>query len=132
MKEDKIEKRIKELQKDTKFTFKLTNDIIALVYRIAVEDCSKEGKDLDKICKENTVIVDSSKELNKKFGSKRNKENLRTFEEEDRERTIMFKAKQEAYRDILNQLEKTQDLMDVYMYVKEMAKKTKYDEIKII
>ena len=132
MKEDKVEKRIKELQKDSKFTFKLTNDIIALVYRIAVEDCSKEQKDSDKICKENPVIVSSSKELNKKFGSKRNKEDLRTYEDEDRNRTIAFKAKQEAYRDILNQLEKTRDLMDVYMYVKEMAKKTKYDEIKII
>ena len=38
MKEDKITKRIKELQEDSRFTFKLTDDVIALVYRTAVED----------------------------------------------------------------------------------------------
>ena len=53
MKEDKITKRIKELQSDTKFTFKLTEDIIDSIYRIAVEDCTLEKKDLDMICANN-------------------------------------------------------------------------------
>ena len=70
MKEDKITKRIKELQEDSRFTFKLTDDVIALVYRTAVEDLSKEKKDLDKVYKDEEVITTSSKELNKKFGSK--------------------------------------------------------------
>ena len=48
MKEDKITKRIKELQNDRRFMFKLTDDIIELTYRTSVEDCAKEKKDPDK------------------------------------------------------------------------------------
>ena len=81
MKEDKITKRIKELQEDSRFTFKLTDDVIALVYRTAVEDLSKEKKDTDKVYKDDEVVIASSKELNKKFGSKETtytKEQLKT------------------------------------------------------
>ena len=76
MKEDKITKRIKELQSDTRFTFKLTEDIIASIYRIAVEDCALEKKDPDKVYKKEDVkkevdkIVSSGKEMNKRFGTK--------------------------------------------------------------
>ena len=59
MKEDKITKRIKELQNDRRFMFKLTDDIIALTYRTAVEDCAKEKKDPDKVYKEEDVVVKS-------------------------------------------------------------------------
>ena len=117
MKEDKITKRIKELQKDTKFTFKLTEDIIASVYRIAVEDCALEKKD---------EVVSSGKEMNKRFGTKR-----ATIDYDELQK-YLFKAKQETYREILNYINKKNDLMDVYVYVKEMAKKTEYDEIKIV
>ena len=117
MKEDKITKRIKELQKDTKFTFKLTEDIIASVYRIAVEDCALEKKD---------EVVSSGKEMNKRFGTKR-----ATIDYDELQK-YLFKAKQEAYRDILNHIEKNKDLIDIYQYAKEMAKKTMYDEVKII
>ena len=72
MKEDKITKRIKELQEDSRFTFKLTDDVIALVYRTAVEDLSKEKKDPDKVYKDEEVITTSSKELNKKFAHRKN------------------------------------------------------------
>ena len=132
MKEDKITKRIKELQKDTKFTFKLTEDIIASVYRIAVEDCALEKKDPDRVYKkedktyDSDKIVSSGKEMNKRFGTKR------ATIDYDELQNHLFKAKQEAYRDILNRIEKNKDLIDVYQYIKEMAKKTIYDEIKII
>ena len=132
MKEDKITKRIKELQNDTKFTFKLTEDIIASVYRIAVEDCALEKKDPDKVYKKEDVkkevdkIVSSGKEMNKRFGTK-----SATIDYEELQQHI-FKAKQEAYRDVLNYINKKNDLMDVYVYVKEMAKKVPYDEIKIV
>ena len=53
----KITKRIKELQNDRRFMFKLTDDIIALVYRIAVEDCSKEKKDPDKAYKKDELYT---------------------------------------------------------------------------
>ena len=132
MKEDKITKRIKELQSDMRFTFKLTEDIIASIYRIAVEDCALEKKDPDKVYKKEDVkrevdkIVSSGKEMNKRFGTKG-----ATIDYEKLQQHI-FKAKQEAYRDVLNYINKKNDLMDVYVYVKEMAKKTQYDEIKII
>ena len=77
MTEDKITKRIKELQSDTKFTFKLTEDIIASVYRIAVEDCTLEKKDPDRAYKkedktyDSDNVVSSGKEMNKRFGTKR-------------------------------------------------------------
>ena len=141
MKEDKITKRIKELQSDTRFTFKLTEDIIDSIYRIAVEDWSNEFKEkLDKVYKKDPdkeykkedikievdKIVSSGKEMNKRFGTKG-----ATIDYEKLQQHI-FKAKQEAYRDVLNYINKKNDLMDVYVYVKEMAKKTQYDEIKII
>ena len=132
MKEDKIKKKIKELQNDTKFTFKLTEDIIALVYRIAVEDCALEKKDPDKVYKkeekicDSDKIVSSGKEMNKRFGTKR-----ATIDYDELQK-YLFKAKQEAYRDILNHIEKNKDLIDIYQYAKEMAKKTEYDEIKIV
>ena len=102
MKEDKITKRIKELQSDTRFTFKLTEDIIASIYRIAVEDCALEKKDPDKVYKKEDVkrevdkIVSSGKEMNKRFCTK-----SATIDYEELQQHI-FKAKQEAYKDVLN------------------------------
>lgn len=37
-----VDKRIKELQKDSKFFFKQTEEIIDIVYRLAVQDCNSE------------------------------------------------------------------------------------------
>ena len=119
MKEDKIAKRIKELQSDSKFTFKLTEQVIDLVYRIAVEDCSKEKKDPDKVYKGDDIVVKSSKDLNKNFGSKRKfDDNEAEWERKERE----AKIKAATYADILNYIENHSDLMDVYIYVKENAK----------
>ena len=39
-----IDKRIKELQQDTRFTFKLTDDVIDMVYRIACDDLNGNSK----------------------------------------------------------------------------------------
>ena len=119
MKEDKITKRIKELQNDRRFMFKLTDDIIALVYRTAVEDCSNEKKDPDNAYKGEDVVVKSSKDLNKNFGSKR-KINDTEAEWERKERET--KIKSETYADVLKYIENHSDLMDVYIYVKEKAK----------
>lgn len=120
MKEDKITKRIKELQSDTKYTFKLTEDIINLVYRTAVEDLSKEKKDPDKVYKNEDIIITSSKELNKKFGSKETtytKEQLNTEIQNN-----IQKTKRDIYLNILKKIESNNDLMDVYIYVKEKCK----------
>lgn len=125
MKEDKIVKRIKELQSDSKFTFKLTEQVIDLVYRIAVEDCSNEKKDPDKIYKSDDVVVKSSKDLNKNFGSKRK---LDDTEAEWKRKEKETKIKSETYADVLNYIENHSDLMDVYIYVKEKAKE--YYDIK--
>lgn len=119
MKEDKIAKRIKELQSDSKFTFKLTEQVIDLVYRIAIEDCSKENKDPDKVYKSEDVVVKSSKDLNKNFGSKRK---LDDTEAEWKRKEKETKIKSETYADVLKYIENHSDLMDVYIYVKEKAK----------
>lgn len=125
MKEDKITKRIKELQNDRRFMFKLTDDIIALTYRTAVEDCAKEKKDPDKVYKSEDVVVKSSKDLNKNFGSKRK---LGDTESEWERKEKETKIKSETYADVLNYIENHSDLMDVYIYVKEKAKE--YYDIK--
>lgn len=125
MKEDKITKRIKELQSDSKFTFKLTEQVIDLVYRIAVEDCSKEKKDPDKVYKGDDVVVKSSKDLNKNFGSKHK---LGDTEAEWERKEKETKIKSETYADVLKYIENHSDLMDVYIYVKEKAKE--YYDIK--
>ena len=130
MKEDKITKRIKELQNDRRFMFKLTDDVIALVYRTAIEDCSKEKKDPDRVYKkDNDVVVESSKDLNKRFGSKRKSEDSYNEYKPWEEREKEAKLKSEAYADVLNYIEDHSDLMDVYVYVKEKAKE--YYDIKI-
>lgn len=126
MKEDKIAKRIKELQSDSKFTFKLTEQVIDLVYRIAVEDYSNELKEkLDKAYKSEDVVVKSSKDLNKNFGSKRK---LDDTEAEWKRKEKETKIKSETYADVLKYIENHSDLMDVYIYVKEKAKE--YYDIK--
>ncbi len=120
MKEDKIAKRIKELQSDSKFTFKLTEQVIDLVYRIAIEDYSNELKEkLDKAYKCEDVVVKSSKDLNKNFGSKRK---LDDTEAEWKRKEKETKIKSETYADVLKYIENHSDLMDVYIYVKEKAK----------
>lgn len=126
MKEDKITKRIKELQNDRRFMFKLTEDVIALTYRTAIEDCSKEKKDPDKAYKKDDEYVSSSsKEMNKKFGSK---QKLGETETEWEIREKETKIKSEIYSEILHYIEKHSDLMDVYVYVKEKARE--YYDIK--
>ena len=119
MKEDKIVKRIKELQSDTKFTFKLTEDIIELVYRTALDDISKEDKKQNKSNDEDVVIT-SSKDLNKRFGTKEatiTKEQLKTEIQNN-----IQKTKRDIYFDLLQEIEKKNDLMDVYIYVKEKCR----------
>lgn len=126
MKEDKIEKRIKELQNDRRYMFKLTEDVIALTYRTAIEDCAKEKKDPDKVYKKDDGYVSSSsKEMNKKFGSKTN---LGETEFEWQKREKETKIRSEIYSEILHYIENHNDLMDVYVYVKEKAKE--YYDIK--
>jgi len=116
MKEDKIIKRIKELQNDRRFYFNLTNNVIDIVYREAIKDAENEYKKENEYNKEN----------------KKNKSEYNNWEDYDKKQTLIFKAKQEAYRNILDYINKHQDLTDVFIYVKEMAKKTKYDEIQIL
>jgi len=120
MKEEKIAKRIKELQSDTNYTFKLTEEIINSVYRTAVEDLSKEQKVSNKISNEEDVIITSSKDLNKKFGSK---EVTYTKEQLINEiQNNIQKTKRDIYLELLKKIESENDLMDVYIYIKEKCK----------
>lgn len=117
MKEDKIIKRIKELQNDRRFYFNLTDNVIDLVYREAIKDAENEYKNC---------------ECEHKKENKKNKSESNNWEDYDKKQTLIFEAKQEAYRNILNYIDKHRDLTDVFIYIKEMAKKTKYDEIQVI
>jgi len=119
MKEEKITKRIKELQSDTKYTFKLTNEIINLVYRTAVEDLSKDIKESNKV-KDEDVIITSSKDLNKKFGSKEvtyTKEQLKAEIQNN-----IQKTKRDIYLELLKKIESETDLMNIYIFIKEKCK----------
>lgn len=116
MKEDKITKRIKELQNDRKYTFKLTEDVIDLVYRTAIEDVKNN---LISCVKENIkdeIVITSSKELNSRFGSKKPEENELT------EAQKIQRVKRNIYLELLTKIESNNDLMDIYVYVKEKCK----------
>jgi hypothetical protein len=74
---------------------------------------------LDKAYKCEDVVVKSSKDLNKNFGSKRK---LDDTEAEWKRKEKETKIKSETYADVLKYIENHSDLMDVYIYVKEKAK----------
>lgn len=54
-----INERIKELQKDSKFFFKQTEEIIDIVYRLAVQDCNNKIPSKDFTDEINNKIVDN-------------------------------------------------------------------------
>ena len=107
MKEEKIKERIKQLQNDSKFTFKLTKDIIDSVYRIALEDAKKEN---------NNKNVGTTKEFIKEIKSKK------IYDDELIEE-LKAKEKKMTYIEVVNYIKAHFDLMDVYIHFRELAEK---------
>jgi len=132
-----IDKRIKELQQDTRFTFKLTDDVIDMVYRIACDDLNCNSKvskiddnEINQLKNDLSVAKDKIKKLedqldktNKstKFGSKEGQTKKQDIEK------IKFDIQKKTYKHILDYISKHSDLMEVYIYIKEKAKLS-YDE----
>ena len=146
MKEEQIVERIQDLQADIKYSFKQTSEVIDIIYRKGVDDEKKFGikqPDINvKQSKESDVIVMSSKDLNAAFGTKPNdkkfgsKHEILEGEQSKIDQRIQ-RTKRDCYLEILKEIETKNDLMDVYIYVKEKCKeygepgvRNKYDNRK--
>ena len=128
MKEEKIQENIKQLQNDISYSFKQTSEVIDIIYRKAVNDADSEKPNVTvlplKDTTKNDIIVQSSKDLNKHFGSKRNNDDISIEQKINR-------AKRDSYYDILKYVESNKhDLIDVYNYIKEKCKEFGEDGVK--
>ena len=125
MKEEKIQENIKQLQNDISYSFKQTSEVIDIIYRKAVNDVNSEKSNIEvKDAQQNDIIVQSSKDLNKYFGSKINDADINIEQKINR-------AKRDSYYDILKYVESNKhDLIDVYNYIKEKCKEFGEDGVK--
>ena len=128
MKEEKIQENIKRLQNDISYSFKQTSEVIDIIYRKAVNDIDNEKSNAAvleiKGASQNDIIVQSSKDLNKHFGSKANDADININQKINR-------AKRDSYYDILKYVESNKhDLIDVYNYIKEKCKEFGEDGVK--
>ena len=124
MKEEKIQENIKQLQNDISYSFKQTSEVIDIIYRKAVNDVNSEKSNIEVKEAQQDIIVQSSKDLNKNFGSKTNDTDISI------EQKINI-AKRDSYYDILVYVESNKhDLIDVYNYIKEKCKEFGEDGVK--
>ena len=128
MKEEKIQENIKQLQNDISYSFKQTSEVIDIIYRKAVNDVNNEKSNTAvlevKDAHQNDIIIQSSKDLNKQFGSKVNDADINIEQKINR-------AKRDSYYDILKYVESNKhDLIDVYNYIKEKCKEFGEDGVK--
>ena len=125
MKEEKIQENVKQLQNDISYSFKQTSEVIDIIYRKAVNDVDSEKSNIKvKEASQNDIIVQSSKDLNKHFGSKVNDADISIEQKINR-------AKRDSYYDILKYVESNKhDLIDVYNYIKEKCKEFGEDGVK--
>ena len=137
-----IERKIKELQNNMKLSFKMTDEVIDIVYRQAVEDLKKfensnrepknerQNKDLqyfDEVEEYTKYKEDFKKYLElrnsspKRFGSKYN----------DKQETIdgyIKRERLETYRKVINKIDKSRDLITVYDFCRNEIEKINNDE----
>ena len=124
MKEEKIQENIKQLQNDISYSFKQTSEVIDIIYRKAVNDVNNEKSNIEVKEAQQDIIVQSSKDLNKHFGSKINDADINIEQKINR-------AKRDSYYDILAYAESDEhDLIDVYRYIKEKCKEFGEDGVK--
>ena len=131
MKEEQIVERIQNLQADIKYSFKQTSEVIDIIYRQGVNDEKNFGvKQPDIVVKQqkdSDIVVMSSKDLNDAFGTKPNDKKFgsKRVTPEDEQLKIehrIQKVKRDIYLELLQEIEKKNDLMDVYIYVKDKCK----------
>lgn len=124
MKEEKIQENIKQLQNDISYSFKQTSEVIDIIYHKAVNDVDNEKSNIEVKEAQQDIIVQSSKDLNKHFGSKINDADISIEQKINR-------AKRDSYYDILKYVESNKhDLIDVYNYIKEKCKEFGEDGVK--
>ena len=124
MKEEKIQENIKQLQNDISYSFKQTSEVIDIIYHKAVNDVNSEKSNIEVKEAQQDIIVQSSKDLNKHFGSKINDADINIEQKINR-------AKRDSYYDILKYVESNKhDLIDVYNYIKEKCKEFGEDGVK--
>lgn len=124
MKEEKIQENIKQLQNDISYSFKQTSEVIDIIYRKAVNDVNSEKSNIEVKEAQQDIIVQSSKDLNKHFGSKVNDADINIEQKINR-------AKRDSYYDMLKYIESNKhDLIDVYNYIKEKCKEFGEDGVK--
>ena len=124
MKEEKIQENIKQLQNDISYSFKQTSEVIDIIYHKAVNDVNSEKSNIEVKEAQQDIIVQSSKDLNKHFGSKINDADISIEQKINR-------AKRDSYYDILKYVESNKhDLIDVYNYIKEKCKEFGEDGVK--
>ena len=152
-KEKYIDKKIKELQNDLKLTFKMTEEIIDISYRQAVNDIqnfdtsNKESKKnvqkkpwSDSSPKFNTIKYQENveeylknKDEFEKFLAAKNKPQdgrQKRFGPKSDEKALKEVIKNEklnVYRNIINKLESSRDLLTVYDYCRQEVEKINND-----
>ena len=129
MKEEQIKTNIEKLQKDNSLFFKMTSDIIDIVYRKALEDNNiviPKNENINSLQKENKELKESIKGLEKQY--KTLQEELikyKTTVNSDSSNKLKIgisDPQRRVYIDILNFIERNFDIEIVYAYVKDKAK----------
>lgn len=130
MKEDQIKTNIENLQKDNSLFFKMTSDVIDIVYRKALEDNGNitilKNNNLNSLQKENKELKESIKNLEKKYQQIQEKyttyKNIVDNDQSNKLNIGITDPQRKAYIDILKFIERNYDIDIVYTYVKEHAK----------
>lgn len=132
MKEEQIQKKIKDLQSDNSLFFKMTSDIIDIVYRRALDDentytdNTPKNNNLNALQKENKELKESIKGLEKQYQQLQEQysayKNAVDCDQTNKLNIGVSDPQRRAYIDILNFIERNFDIEIVYAYVKDKAK----------
>lgn len=132
MTEEQIQEKIKDLQSDNSLFFKMTSDIIDIVYRKALEDNddyinnTPKNNNLNLLQKENKELKTSNKQLQGQITNLQkqiaNYKNIVENDSTNLKKIGISNPEKKAYIDILNFIEKNFDIEMVYTYVKDKAK----------
>ena len=132
MKEELIQEKIEDLQNDSSLFFKMTSEIIDIVYRKALNDndeinnITSKNNNINALQKENKELKISTKQLQEQISNlQKQLSNYKNIV--DKDPTNMMKIgvsnpEKKAYIDILNFIERNFDIDIVYTYVRDKAK----------
>lgn len=132
MTEEQIQKKIKDLQSDNSLFFKMTSDVIDIVYKKALEDNddyinnTPKNNNINLLQKENKELKESLKKLGIEYNQLQKQyttyKNIVENDSSNKLKIGISDPQRRAYIDILNFIERNYDIDIVYTYVKEKAK----------